>query len=84
MKTIRWCALLLLSLALFLPGSTATSCPFCAEERGPTLAGDFAQASLVLVGTFRNAKVGAGALDPGTTEFFIEKVLKSHEILKDP
>jgi hypothetical protein len=66
-------------LAAVLP---TDACPFCTEERGPTLAGDFAQASMVLYGNFTNPKLGAGGFD-GTTDFEIEKVLKSHEYLKN-
>jgi hypothetical protein len=55
-------------------------CPFCSAERGPTLVGDFNQALMVLVGTFQNAKLGSG-IEDGTTDFVIEKVLKSNAYL---
>ncbi len=58
------------------------ACPFCSEERGPTLVGDFNQASLVLLGTFANFKPNLGNDLGGTTEFFVEKALKPHEVLK--
>ncbi len=57
------------------------TCPFCSEERGPTLVGDFTQASMVLVGTFSNPVPGPGGT--GTTDFTIESVLKSNDIIKD-
>jgi hypothetical protein len=61
----------------------APACPFCSEERGPTLVGDFGQASMVLLGTFSNPRFGnGGALEEGATDFNIEKVLKPHEIIK--
>ena len=42
------------------------ACPFCSEERGPTLVGDFNQATMVLVGTFQNPLLGKGGLEDGT------------------
>ncbi len=69
---------LLAWLAAALP---SPACPFCSEERGPTLAGDFSQAAMVLYGSFVNAKLGTGGFD-GTTDFQIEKVLKPNEFLK--
>src|SRR5262245_21460694 len=63
--------------------STAGSaCPFCSEERGPTLVGDFNQATMVLLGTFSNPVLGKGALEDGTTDFNIEQVLKSDDVIK--
>jgi hypothetical protein len=62
--------------------STA-ACPFCSEERGPTLVGDFNQAAMVLVGMFSNPMLGKGGLEDGTTDFSIEQVLKSNDIIKD-
>jgi hypothetical protein len=37
---------------------------------------------MVLYGTFQNAKIGAGGLELGTTDFKIEKVLKPNDIIK--
>jgi hypothetical protein len=62
---------------------TASACPFCSEERGPTLVGDFNQAAMVLVGTFSNPMLGKGGLEDGTTDFTIEHVLKSNDIIKN-
>src|SRR5262249_37912929 len=62
---------------------TTSACPFCSEERGPTLVGDFNQAAMVLVGTFSNAELGKGGLEDGTTDFTIEQVLKSNDIIKN-
>ncbi len=62
--------------------SPAAACPFCTEQRGPTLIGDYDQASMVLFGKFTNAKLGADDdFSGGSTDFVIDKVLKSHEIL---
>jgi hypothetical protein len=58
---------------------TGKCCPFCSQDKIPTLAGDYNQAPMVLVGTFTNAKVA-----DGTTDFVIEQVLKSHDFLKGP
>ena len=66
--------------AVVMP-SAGTTCPFCSENQGPTLVGDYANASMVLYGSFANPKLGGGQID-GTTEFVIEKVLKDHEFLK--
>jgi len=70
-------------LAAFgIPGLLA--CPFCSEQRGPTFVDDFTQASLVVLGTFTNPKLGAGGgLDDSTTEFVIEEVVKPHDAVKD-
>src|SRR5687767_14697156 len=78
------CLVVLILLGVAWLGTTALApaCPFCMEERGPTLIGDFAQAEMVLLGTFQNPRLGAGGLEEGTTEFKIEKVLKSHDIVK--
>jgi hypothetical protein len=67
---------LLLALAWCYPASGSFCCPFCTDEKGPTLVGDFNQASLVLLGTFANARPAND--DSGTTDFLIEKVLKPH------
>ncbi len=58
------------------------SCPFCAEERGPTLIGDFNQAAMVLVGQFANPRIGSGGIEDGKTDFVIDLVLKPHDIVK--
>src|SRR5438105_699861 len=72
--------LAVLSALLFFAGSTnsAEACPFC-DERGPTLLGDYKQATMVMLGTFSNARLDdKGGFGEGTTDFTIEKVLKSH------
>src|SRR5947209_8066517 len=88
MVAMRYGRLAVLGLACFalsLASTTprATACPFCSENAGPTLVGDFNQATIVLVGTFSNAKrVGAKDGISGTTEFHIEKRLKDHPLVK--
>jgi len=67
---------LLALLACTLP---APSCPFCMDERGPTLVGDFDQALLVIYGHF--GKVHDDGFDK-SSDFAIEQVLKSHDIVK--
>ena len=54
-------------------------CPFCSQDKVPTLAGDYNTALMVLVGTFTNAKVA-----DNTTDFVIEQVLKPNDYLKGP
>src|SRR5438876_10163530 len=68
-------------LAAFASGSLA-ACPFCGtEQRGPTFVEDFAQAQIVLLGTFSNAKAG-GTLEESSSRFQLEQVIKSHEAIK--
>jgi hypothetical protein len=71
----------LLALAWLCHPAGAKCCPFCAEEKGPTLVGDFNQASLVMLGSFTNFRPGGE--DGGTTDFVIEKTLKPHEAVKN-
>jgi hypothetical protein len=75
--------ILLAALTLSWLAVPAGACPFCSEERGPTLVGDFNQAALVLLGTFTNPRLDAnnGGADGGTTDFIIEEVFKKHEIV---
>jgi hypothetical protein len=85
MKNFRWLASSagLLSLALFSFADAATCCPFCLQGKGPTLAEDFNEAKLVVVGTFTNAKKEVtGEFEGGTTDFKIAKILKDHDIRK--
>lgn len=62
-----------------VPTAEVEACPFCTMQ-GQTLTQDVQQASMVLVGTFTNAKMGENFGD-GTTDLVIESVLKKHEIL---
>jgi hypothetical protein len=69
-------------LAVTVPASAAPGCPFCVDQRGPTLLGDYGQAAFVLVGTFQNAKLDANSgLEGGTTDFHIEEVLKQNAVV---
>jgi hypothetical protein len=81
---IRRLLCVLVLAALWAGWAVSTfACPFCSEERGPTLVGDFNQASMVLVGKFSNQMLGGkGGLEDGTTDFTVEQVLKPHEIIK--
>src|SRR5436309_14290588 len=87
-QCIRRSALALLILILGLwtlprPTALAAACPFCSMQ-GQTLIGDVNQASMVLFGTFTNAKLDAsGDLGQGSTDLVIEATLKKHEILGD-
>src|SRR5205807_1377172 len=62
-------------------GIACILCPFCSEQKGPTFVEDFSQASIVLVGTFSNPKLGDNGFD-STTDFNIEQVVKEHEAIK--
>lgn len=70
-----------LMLWLSLPGGAA-SCPFCQDEKGPTLVGDYDQAILVLLGSFINFRPATGDDIGGKTDFLVEQVLKSHDAVK--
>jgi hypothetical protein len=78
-RSIAVFAVLLAGIWLATP---ALPCPFCSMQ-GQTLIGDVNQASMVLYGTFANAKLSGGDLGQGTTDLQIEAVIKKHEILGD-
>ncbi len=69
--------LLLAAVALTALAATADACPFCSGQ-GTTLTGEVGQASMVLYGTLKNAK-----LDKETTDLEIESVIKGHPSLGD-
>jgi hypothetical protein len=74
---------LLAGLAWAPLASPAMACPFCGV-RGPTLLGDFAQATMVLYGKFTNPRLGRGGeLDGGRTDFAIDQCLKGKDVLGD-
>jgi hypothetical protein len=66
---------LLAAFALLAVTLPTTACPFCMDERGPTLVGDFDQALLVVYGHFGKAQENGA-------DFVIEQVLKAHDIVK--
>ncbi len=74
---------LLVGLTLTPALTPALGCDFCREGLGPTMVANFAQADMVLLGIFTNPRLGAGGFEEGTTDFLIEKVLKSHTILQN-
>jgi hypothetical protein len=77
------CRLVVLAgVALLAVAVPLFACPFCSMQ-GQTLIGDVNQASMVLYGTFTNAKLDAGGDGQGTTELHIDAVIKKHEILGD-
>jgi hypothetical protein len=62
----------------------ARACPFCGQFGGGTLTQEVNQASMVLYGTFTNARAGAaGEFGGGTTDLVIEKVIKPHKIVEN-
>jgi hypothetical protein len=78
---IRRCLPILLAvLACLLFTLPAPACPFCTMQ-GQTLTGDIDQASMVLVGTLKDAKLTSADTLEGTTELVIESVIKKHEII---
>jgi hypothetical protein len=79
MKTTRRLTALLACLALLGWALSARACPFCMDERGPTLVGDFDQALLVIFGHFGKAHEDGFER---SSDFVIEQVLKSHDIIK--
>jgi hypothetical protein len=76
--------LILAAAALILASAAALpACPFCAQQKGPTLVGDYNQAAIVLLGRVANARLDANnGLENGTTDFIIEEKLKDNPILK--
>ena len=60
-------------------GSTP-GCPFCTMQ-GQTLTGDVGQASMVLFGTLKDARLNNDG--SGSTDLHIEAVVKKHDILGD-
>ena len=68
--------------AAFWSAAPARACPFCSMQ-GQTLINDVSQASMVLYGTFTNARLDPGGDGGGTTDFQIDAVIKKHEILGD-
>jgi hypothetical protein len=66
-------------LILVPAASPAPGCPFCTMQ-GQTLTKDVSEASMVLVGTFTDAKMGEN-FGEGTTDLIVEDVLKKHDIL---
>src|SRR5436305_680221 len=59
----------------------ARACPFCGPQQ-PTLIGDYNQASMVLFGQFTNPKADPEDFSGGTTDFKIQAVLKSNDLVK--
>jgi len=83
MTILRACCVFALLFALVLLAAPADACLFCSEQRGPTLADDFSKASVVLLGTCSNPKLGTGGLEDSSTEFVIDEVVKPNELVKD-
>jgi len=74
--------IVLLAGCLVLPHA-APACPFCSMQ-GQTLLMDVGQATMVLYGTFENAKLDAGdSGGGGTTDLKIEAVIKNSDTLGD-
>jgi hypothetical protein len=67
-------------LALCLPHKAAADPICCGAAQGATLADDYTQASIVLLGRFTNAKPGEN-LHGGTSDFVIETVFKKHPLI---
>jgi hypothetical protein len=72
--TNKYLAALALAIA---NGTTALACPFCSVQ-GQTLAGEVAQADLIVLGTLKNAKRDANDITKGTTELHVESIVKDH------
>lgn len=67
-------------LALALAALPAAACPFCTMQ-GQTLTGDVNQASMVIYGSLKDAKLNQDGT--GSTELVVEAVIKKHDILGD-
>ena len=81
--TRRFLPLLCIAIAVIAfgsPSNAAWCCPFCGQAQ-QTMLGDFPQASFVVFGTLKGAKMDDAF--GGSTELVIEKVLKDNDYLKD-
>src|SRR5947207_633674 len=58
----------------------ASACPFCSAQ-GQTLSGEVNQADFIVLGTLKNAKRDPNDFSRGSTELFIDKVIKPHDYL---
>jgi len=67
-------------LAGLVLSGVALACPFCQENKGPTLVGDFKQADMVMVGKFIKARPGKAF--EYESDFKVMEVLKPHAFLK--
>jgi len=82
MKRLILCFSVGLVLAiLWLTSRSLIACPFCTMQ-GQTLVGEVNQASMVLFGNLKNAKLGNADGTDGTTEFEVLSVIKDHPIRK--
>jgi hypothetical protein len=72
----------LAALAWACSAAAVSACPFCTMQ-GQTLTNEVTQASIVLYGSLRDAKLSDGGLGEGTTKLVIDQVIKKHEILED-
>jgi hypothetical protein len=81
MNWLRCGAALAALFAVLLGSNLGEACPFCSEERGPTLVGEFDKAHLVLLGHFENPRIAPGT-DKEESDFIIEKVMKSDAAVK--
>lgn len=78
----RFAAALVSLTALLGVAVPGLACPFCTQEKGPTMAGDFERASLVIYGRFTEQRLSNDTLEGYESDFAIERVLKPHAILK--
>ena len=79
---MRPLALALVVLSLLGLSAPANTCPFCTQELGRTMVDDYGKASLVIYGSFTNARLKDGFAGEGETDFQIDQVIKPHEIIK--
>src|SRR5262245_23963393 len=72
-------ALLALFGGLVFSGA-GSACPFCAENKGKTLVGDFKEADMVVLGKFVGAKAGKDG--EFVSDLKIVEAVKPHAFLK--
>ncbi len=63
--------------AMLAFSSVASACPFCSVQ-GQTLAGEVAQADMIILGVLKNAQRDPNDLSKGTTELHVESIVKEH------
>lgn len=76
------CVAFVLGILSVTCADPAQGCPFCEGEKSATLVLQIDEAQMVLFGHFENAKLVAGGLDQGQSDFVIERVYKDNAAIK--
>src|SRR5438128_1738871 len=74
----RILALIAVSAFSFTLSGSSRCCPLCGGQSGATLASEYKNADLIVVGVVKNAKRDLEDPSKDTTELHIESVIKDH------